>query len=105
MVRETDGVITMLVSVDERKTYEIGTAATEAHPILGMSWYDKVRTQYVGLLPSSLRLIQRCSQNWGPEGKRSLALCLYDPTICPSSSNQVRRNRYCFREKYAYLGV
>jgi len=54
MVRETDGVIA--VCVDEKNTHQIGAAATEAHPILGMSWYDKV--QYMKLLPSSLvRLI------------------------------------------------
>ncbi|RPB20572.1 hypothetical protein L211DRAFT_812968 [Terfezia boudieri ATCC MYA-4762] len=41
MVRETDGVMTMFVSVDEKKSYQIGTAATQAHHILGMSWYDK----------------------------------------------------------------
>ena len=44
MVRETDGAMTISVSVDEKKSYQIGTAATEAHPILGVTWYDKVST-------------------------------------------------------------
>jgi len=54
MVRETDGIMSISVSVDEKESYQIGTAATEAHPILGMSWYDKVHTQYMRVLPSSL---------------------------------------------------
>ncbi|KAF8421488.1 hypothetical protein EV426DRAFT_575817 [Tirmania nivea] len=41
MVRETDTAMTISLSVDEKKSYQVGTAATEAHSILGMSWYDK----------------------------------------------------------------